>query len=415
MCLPNRKWKLPGSTASLFSTAYEAWKKSPSESGADTNLSAEMEQIAQILVGPGSPTDISVSEISGFLDRAEGNQYRELEKKVDSHQVNSSGAPPRAMVLREGQPVTPRVFIRGNPARPGKPVPRQFLIAVSGVEREPFQNGAGRLELAERIVDPENPLTARVIVNRVWMHHFGQPLVDTPSDFGVRCESPVHQAMLDYLAYLLVQNQWSLKSLHREILLSATYRQSSQFRSSCAEVDPENRLFWRANRRRLELEAMRDAMVAVTGRMDTTVGGRPVSLTSSPHSTRRAVYGFIDRQDLPGMFRVFDFANPDQSSPSRPRTTVPQQALFLMNSPFAIEQAKAVAALPEVTGAKNDPERIAAMYKAVLARLPAEEEVAIGRQFIESAGSEKLEGVKLSQWQQYAQLLLLTNEFMFVD
>ncbi len=283
------------------------------------------------------------------------------------------------------------------------------------MEREPFQDGAGRLELAERIVDPDNPLTARVIVNRVWMHHFGQPLVDTPSDFGVRCDSPVHQGMLDYLACSLVQNDWSLKSLHREILLSATYRQSSQFRPSCAEADPENRLYWRANRRRLELEAMRDAMVAVTGRLDTTIGGRPVNLTSSPHTTRRAVYGLIDRQDLPGVFRVFDFANPDQSSPSRPRTTVPQQALFLMNSPFAIDQAQAIAALPDVTGAHNDPERIAAMYRAILARLPSEEEVAVGQRFMESAGSENQEDVKLGRWEQYAQLLLLTNEFMFVD
>ncbi len=411
---PRSKMDLARLYGELFATAYGAWKESQTEAS-ETKLSAESKQIVQILLGPGSPADISVDEVSGLLNRDEANKFRELKKKVDSHQVNAVGAPPRAMVLSEGNPFSPRVFIRGNPARAGKEVPRQFLIAVSGVERKPFEKGSGRLEMAQRITDPDNPLTARVIVNRVWMHHFGQPLVDTPSDFGVRCDAPVHRAMLDYLACSLRRNDWSLKALHREILLSSTYRQSSQHRSACAEVDPENRLFWRANRRRLELEAMRDAIVAVTGRLDATMGGRPVNLTASPYALRRAVYGFIDRQDLPSMFRVFDFANPDQSSPKRPRTTVPQQALFLMNSAFAIEQAKAIVSLPDVAAAEDDQQRISSMYKAVLARIPSQEEMTIGQQFIASVGSDQQKDVKLNPWEQYAQVLLLTNEFMFVD
>jgi mono/diheme cytochrome c family protein len=411
---PQSKTDLARLYGELFSTAYTAWQESRT-TASETKLSAETDQIAQILLGPGSPADISIDEVSGLLNRAEANKFRELQKKVDSHQVNAAGAPPRAMVLSEGNPFNPRVFIRGNPARAGKEVPRRFLIALSGVERQPFEKGSGRLEMAQRIVDPENPLTARVIVNRVWMHHFGQPLVDTPSDFGVRCEAPVHRAMLDYLACSLRRNDWSLKALHREILLSSTFRQSSQQQAECVEVDPENRLFWRANRRRLELEAMRDAMVAVTGRLDATMGGRPVNLTTSPYALRRAVYGFIDRQDLPGMFRIFDFANPDQSSPKRPRTTVPQQALFLMNSAFAIEQAKAIASLPDVAAAKDDRQRINLMYKAVLARLPSQEEMAIGEQFVASVDSDQQKEIKLNPWEQYAQVLLLTNEFMFVD
>jgi hypothetical protein len=412
---PKSKIELARLYGELCSTAYEAWSQAQAD-GKEPRLSAEMDQIAGILVGPGSPAEISVDEVPGLLNRAEGNEFRELQKKVDSHQVNAAGAPPKAMVLKEGNPVDPKVFIRGNPARPGKPVPRQFLIAINGVQREPFTTGSGRLEMARQIIDPKNPLTARVIVNRVWMHHFGQPLVDTPSDFGVRCEAPEHQALLDYLACSLQRHGWSLKALHREILLSATYRQSSQPRPECAAVDPENRLCWRANRRRLELEAMRDAMIAVAGRLDPSMGGRPVSLTTAPYALRRAVYGFIDRQDLPSMFRVFDFANPDQSSPQRPRTTVPQQALFLMNSPFAIEQARAIAGLPAVAAADDDQQRVQAMYRAVLARLPSPQELAVAQQFVGSvgeAGSDQES--RLDRWEQFAQLLLLTNEFMFVD
>jgi cytochrome c553 len=412
--VPESKIELAQLYGELFSTAYEAWGKSQADGG-DTRLAPEMDQVAQILLGPGSPADIAISEVSGLLNRAEGNTFRELQKKVDSHQVNAKGAPPKAMVLLEGNPVEPRVLIRGNPARPGKTVPRQFLIVLAGVEREPFEKGAGRLEMAQRVIDPDNPLTARVIVNRLWMHHFGQPLVDTPSDFGVRCDPPAHQAMLDYLACSLKRHSWSLKQVHREVLLSATYRQASRPRPECAETDPENRLYWRANRRRLELEAMRDAMVAVSGRLDTTMGGRPVQLTTSPYSLRRAVYGFIDRQDLPSMFRVFDFSNPDQSSPKRPQTTVPQQALFLMNSPFAIEQAKSIMSLPEVAGATGEEQRINALYKTVLARLPLPDELAIGQQFVASTGKRSTEQSQLNKWEQYAQLLLMTNEFVFVD
>ena len=158
-----------------------------------------------VLVGPGSLTDIAVTETPGLLTRAEGNTYRELERKVQSFQVDSPGSPPRAMVVREDDtPHNPHVFIRGNHARPGKEVPRQFLLAVAGFDRQPFEHGSGRLELARAIVSPDNPLTARVIVNRVWMHHFGAPLVSTPSDFGTRSDRPVQADTLDYLASQLI-------------------------------------------------------------------------------------------------------------------------------------------------------------------------------------------------------------------
>ncbi len=400
----------------LFSTLYSQ-QQEPTPTSPDGQQSDEAtRQVLEILVGPGSLTDIAATETSGLLTRAEGNTYRELERKVQSFQVDSPGSPPRAMVVREGSaPHNPHVFIRGNHARPGKEVPRQFLLAVAGFDRQPFAHGSGREELARAIVSPDNPLTARVIVNRVWMHHFGTPLVSTPSDFGTRSDRPVQSDTLDHLASQLIAGGWSLKSLHRTMVLSATYQQASLRRPECEAIDPENMLYWRMNRRRLEFEAMRDAMLAGAGQLDLTMGGRPAELTKEPFSHRRAIYGYIDRQDLPGLFRVFDLASPDQSCPSRSRTTVPQQALFIMNSPFVIECARHIVAREEVSSLSETSRRIEAIYRTILARPPLAEEWKIGEQFITAASQESPAEDQLGVWQQYAQLLLMSNAFVFVD
>jgi hypothetical protein len=245
------------------------------------------------------------------------------------------------------------------------------------------------------------------------MHHFGEPLVLSPSDFGVRTERPLDPDLLDHLATRLLDADWSLKSLHREMVLSATYRQTSDDRPACRAADPENRLWWRMNRRRLELEAMRDTLVALGSGLDERMFGRPVELTATPFPPRRAVYGLIDRQDLPNLFRVFDIASPDQSSPRRSRTTVPQQALFLMNSPLVVEQAKALSARLPQSESLDDGLRIDALYRAVLQRQPLATEQTIARQFIAAAQGDS--AAKLGPWEQFAQLLLLTNEVMYVD
>jgi hypothetical protein len=211
----------------------------------------------------------------------------------------------------------------------------------------------------------------------------------------------------------LLDHGWSLKALHREIVSSSAYRQASADRPDCRAADPENRLLWRMNRRRLELEAIRDTLLAAAGRLDETMFGRAVELTKPPFARRRAVYGFIDRQDLPNWFRVFDIASPDQSSPRRPRTTVPQQALFFMNSPFVIEQAQALAARPEVRSEDCDECRITALYQLVLARAPDQNELEIGLQFLTEASASS--EAKLTPLEQYAQLLLLANEVMYID
>jgi hypothetical protein len=339
------------------------------------------------------------------------DELKALERKVDQFKVSAPGSPPRAMVLCDSDKLfNPRVFPRGKPGG-GPPVPRQFLEILTGPDRKPFKNGSGRLELAQTIASPDNPLTARVLVNRVWQHHFGKGLVATASDFGVRCEPPSHPELLDYLAARFVEDGWSIKKLHRSILLSAVYQQSSQQREECAKIDPENSFLWRMNRQRLDFEAMRDSLLLVCGNLDLTIGGKSVDITQAPFPKRRTVYAHIDRQNLPGLFRTFDFASPDSSSPGRYETTVPQQALFLMNSPFLIEQVKALLKTPALSGDMADAVKIQKLYRQVFGRTATDQEVALGLAFVQNGQA----GSGMGTWERYAQVLLLTNEFMFVD
>ena len=275
--------------------------------------------------------------------------YGVLASCVEKQVPLAPQSPEQAMVLEDAPtPETPHVFVRGNPGNLGATVPRQFLALLSGPDRKPFEQGSGRLELAQRIASPANPLTARVLVNRVWLHHFGEGLVRTPSDFGLRSEAPTHPELLDWLAARFVADGWSLKKLHKTIMLSSAYQQSSDGSAEGTKSDPENRLVWKMNRRRLDFEATRDALLAAGGDMDLKIGGPSIDLLAQPFSRRRSMYGYIDRQNLPGLFRTFDLATPDATSPMRHTTTVPQQALYLMNSPFVVEQAQRFVKRPEI-------------------------------------------------------------------
>jgi mono/diheme cytochrome c family protein len=334
----------------------------------------------------------------------------ELEQKADHWQATSKFAPPRAMVLEDmPQPVNPHVLLRGNPGSPGPAVPRQFLYVVAGPQRKPFHEGSGRLELARAVASSDNPLTARVLINRLWLHHFGAGLVHTPSDFGLRSEPPTHPELLDYLASRFMQDGWSIKRMHRLIMLSRVYQQSSDAQPA-VKVDPENRYLWRFNRRRLDFEALRDSLLAVSGRLDRKMGGGAVDIVDAPAIGRRTVYGFIDRQNLPGLFRTFDFASPDATSPGRHETTVPQQALFLLNNPFVLEQARSLLKRREVAAAQGTAERIRVMHRLLYGRDATSEEVANGEHFLAAADPGGL-----TPWERYGQVLLLANELVFVD
>jgi hypothetical protein len=367
-------------------------------------------QLISVVTSPDSPAFFPKSQTYYYMSRGEKDNYGGLLSGLDKIAVQFPKAPPRAMTLHDAAMIyQPRIFQRGNAAVLGEAVPRRFLEIIEGDKRKPFAHGSGRLDLAKAITAPGNPLTARVIANRVWMHHFGESLVANPSDFGTRTAPPLHMELLDYLATTLMKDGWSLKKLHRRIILSSAYQQASWDRAECRQVDPENKFYWRANRRRLDLESMRDTMLAGSGRLDRTQFGRPVDVVNDSNNRRRTVYGLVDRQTLPGLFRAFDFASPDQSAERRPTTTVPQQALFAMNSPFMMEQAKALAARAEKS---NSPEeRVHNLFQLALGRAADKLEVEAALQFLETKGDRS----QLTRWQQLAQVVLLTNEMMFVD
>jgi cytochrome c553 len=374
-------------------------------------------QLLDILVSRDSPAYFPKSQTRRYMSRQETDMFGGKTQELDRMAVKSPHAPPRAMVLYDApDPHDPCIFVRGNASQRGRPVPRQFLAIATPGERTPFARGSGRLELAHAITARQNPLTSRVIVNRVWMHHFVEPLVSTPSDFGTRSSPPSHPELLDALATRFMQEGWSLKKLHRWIMLSSAYQQASATTPEMAEaaraVDPENRLLWRMNRRRLDFEGMRDTLLASSGRLTQQLGGRPVDVANDPQSRARTVYGLVDRQSLPGLFRAFDFATPDQSVERRPRTMVPQQALFALNSSFLIEQAKSLAARPEITSHAEPAARVAALYRIAFAREPAETEAAASMAFLNAAADGQSQ---LSRWEQLAQVLLASNELMYLD
>ena len=372
-----------------------------------------LEELRSEFRAPDAPPNVPrflEGDLDLLPDRPSQAELQKLRKAVEDWRASGPGAPPRAMALEDAAaPVEPRVFVRGNPNNPGVAVPRQFLHVLAGPTRRPFQSGSGRLELARAIADGANPLTARVLVNRVWMHHFGTPLVGTPSDFGLRSDPPTHPALLDHLATAFVRDGWSVKRLHRRIVLSHTYQQASDDRPEARRIDPENALLWRMNRRRLDFEGTRDAMLAAAGRLDTRVGGPSVRDITTPGATRRTLYGFIDRLNLPGLYRTFDFPDPNATSPKRDRTTVAPQALFLMNHPFVLDTARGVLSRRPIASEPSAPGRIHRLYHALYGRAPTEDEVQLAQAYF---GNDPAPAVA---WERYVQALLLANEFVFVD
>ena len=290
------------------------------------------------------------------------------------------------------QPREPYVFLRGGAGNRGPQVRRHFLTALSdNYEPQPFERGSGRLELAEKIASPDNPLTARVAVNRVWIRLFGRGLVDSPSDFGVRTPLPSHPELLDHLARWLIEHNWSRKALIKYILVSHTWQQSSGDRPELAERDPENRLLARMPRRRLNFEAFRDAMLSVSGRLEETVGGPSVEITQPPYGTRRTLYARIDRQNLPNLFRTFDFASPDNHSPQRFETTVPQQALFQFNNEFVLSTAETIARQVSSAAAPTD-DVVARLFQTVLQRPPTADELTWATRWLAALQAEQSAG-----------------------
>jgi Protein of unknown function (DUF1553)/Protein of unknown function (DUF1549)/Planctomycete cytochrome C len=415
--------------SSLLAQLETRWKDHTAKSKPPASAvlpEADWESLRKAIFEAGGALAVNDEGMRFILDQSQRARFEKLNGAIQQLNASDPASPARAMVMNDlAQPVNPHVFLRGNPGRPGPEVPRRFLKVLSGSDRPAFRKGSGRLELAQAVASPGNPLTARVLVNRAWLWHFGKGLVGTPSDFGLRSDPPSHPELLDYLAAEFIASGWSIKGLQRRIMLTSTYQQQSEPRPDGLARDPENRLLWRFNRQRLDFESMRDSVLAVAGSLGPDFGGPSSPLESPAFSLRRTLYGLIDRQNLDGVYRTFDFAVPDATSPRRFVTTVPQQALFLMNSPFLHEQARRLSReilLEREHQGGSDPElAVRLLYRRVLGRLPDDNELALARAFVrgqantwrpaQSSGGEP----QLSPWEQLSQVVLLTNEFMFVD
>jgi hypothetical protein len=328
------------------------------------------------------PEDPATANPGGVAYAAEAQKpIEDLAKEIEALEKSMPGYD-LVMAVEENAPIDLPIHIRGNHLKPGdQTIPRGVpQILVRSVSMEPIESQqSGRLQLARWLTHPDHPLLARVMVNRIWMWHMGQPLVGSPSNFGLRGESPSHPQLLDWLAREWVRNGWSMKWLHRQILMSATYQMRSRSEAH-REEDPENRWLWRQNTKRMEFEALRDSILSVTGQLDTRLGGAG----QPPASAKRSIYLHINRAALADMFSVFDYVDPASHIEQRPVTTVPSQALFLMNSDLVTTSADRLA--ESLQRASNDPMAcIDAAYARILSRSPTDWERERMHSFLQQA------------------------------
>jgi cytochrome c553 len=362
--------------------------------------------------GAGSPFRIKDRADEKYLPEPGRTALAKLAAEIDTLKKNPP--PPELMVhgaQEGGVPGSPhagvhdvRVHIRGRYDRLGDLVPRHFPVVLAGEKQAPITEGSGRLQLAKWLASADNPLTARVMVNRLWQHHFGEGIVRSPSNFGKLGERPTHPELLDWLADQFVRSGWSMKAMHRLMMLSATYQQVSEPDADALKADPDNRLFGRMNRHRLEAEEVRDSLLAVSGRLDPSLGGKATRDFNSP---RRTLYQMTVRSDRSGFGPLFDAADPTAPADHRNVSTVAPQALFLMNHPFAKEQARALARRM-LAGAGSDAEKLGRAYVLLYGRPATDEEVRIGFALLGSPANE-------AAWVEYCQVLLCANEFVYVD
>jgi mono/diheme cytochrome c family protein len=408
-----------------------------------------LESLRQYCFGEDSRLMPSTQQMARTLGVQFRNAENAIRNQVVQLQASHPGSPARAMALQDApRPRDSKIFIRGEARNLGPVAPRSFLTVLSDGEPKPFQDGSGRIEMAKEIASRDNPLTARVYVNRVWQWHFGQAIVRTPSDYGMRSDAPTHPELLDWLAAWFMDNGWSSKKLHRLICLSGAYQQDSRATVKGMEVDPTNQYLWRYNIQRLDFESIRDSFLAISTKLDTTMYGPSVQITDRGNNRgnnrygadtssarnnpyRRTVYAMIDRAALPEMFSTFDFANPDMSTGERLMTTVPQQALFMMNGPFVIEQVKAILDRPDVQAKTRAEDKVRYLFDLLYQREPTAKELQLAKSYLVQELAEETPAApepttvkvrannstprELNAWERYTQVLLLANEMIFVN
>ena len=377
------------------------------------------------VLAPAPPANLKEHLKQLAQDLAAATKRRDAEAARDLY--------PIAYGVSEDKPVNARIQLRGEPDKMADEVPRQAVAILGGDTLSPGSSSSGRLELAKWITSPANPLTARVLVNRVWQWHFGQGLVTTPSDFGLRGEAPSHPEMLDWLTSEFVKSGWSLKALHRLIMESRTYQLASDDQPANLKIDPANRWLWRFARRPLDAESIRDAMLAVSGRLDRTIPGPhpfpPVQIWAFTihrpfhevyDSDHRSVYLMVQRNRRHPFLAMFDAADPNLSIPQRQPTTTPTQSLYLMNSPFVREQSEAFARRL-LASASDDTARVLLAFEMAHGRVPSAPEVHDALAFLDGyraklPGLDQVaSGESVAAWAGLTRVLLMSNAFLYVD
>lgn len=414
--------------AELFRQAIEAVTKN------EKLNDAALEAIRQLLYDPAGPCALP-AEPEHYFASAAKDELAQFRGELARLEQTAPPPLPQAMAVEDRQVSNVKIHIRGNHLTQGEETPRRFPRIIAGENQAPLSSASsGRLELAKWLVAPSHPLTARVMVNRVWRGHFGEGLVRSPDNFGKLGERPTHPELLDWLSRRFVEQGWSLKALHRLIMLSSTYQMSTAWNAAAAAADPENRLLWRMNRRRLEAEAVRDAILAVSGRLDRTLGGRLLNATPRQYvagtasvdiaqyeSFRRSLYLPVIRSALYETFQAFDFAEPSVPNGGRASTTVAPQALFMMNSPLVAAESKSLA--DELLGRSNidDNARVELLYARAFSRGPTESERVRALEFVRKVASnpawQALEPAerRSKAWQSLCRVAISSSEFIYIE
>lgn len=402
----------------VFLEVERRWKAAVQ---AEPNLTAhpdhEVEALRRVLFDPFGPCGIPdehISNIENFFTNAAVTELWKAQGELDRAVLKAGMGDVYATVLRDRErPTDGWVFKRGNPTQRGEPVTRRLPEIFGGAE---ISHGSGRRELAENIASPANPLTARVMVNRLWAHHFGRGIVFSTSDFGVQGGNPSHPELLDFLAGELTGRGWSLKALHRLMVCSRAYRRASTGVDAVFEIgqreDPDNRWFWRGPTRRLSFEEMRDSWLLAAGQL---VGGGSGGDPVSAANMRRSVYSYVDRDRVPAALGVWDFANPDLPVPFRLETTVPLQGLFGLNHPMVLARAREIERRVEREAGGVLVSKLRGVYRQVFQREPRDEELDFALSFLNGAVETSSGPSGAGRWEQMVQMLLVSNEFLFLE
>ena len=376
---------------------HNSWQKAINET--NNNLNSFLDNKSKEL-------KVNKKEVEKSLDEESKKHIANLRQELDSLKQSEPEKPGNAHVLADNGNADMHVALRGDLRKKGELAPRSFIEIIGGKSRPKYSIGSGRLELAKSVVAENNPLTSRVIVNRLWGWHFGNGIVRTPSNFGVIGEKPTHPLLLDWLAYNFVQNGWSIKRFHKLVMSSSTWQMSSEHDDRKFDIDGDNKLLWRFQPKKLEVESWRDSLLYVTGELDPKIGGAPEGEIMT--SLRRTLYATIsrtgDKFKSDSFLRLFDFPAAASTSPKRSSSIVPQQYLFMLNSEFMNQRAKTLGKFLS----ESDDDRVKVIeniYNKLYSRLPEKSEVEIANSWLG-------ESPDIDTWSLYAQALLSAHEMI---